>query len=232
MTQDWMDDMLVIVPTRGRPQNMVELIHTWIDTAQFAHLLFVVDDDDPELKNYLAAFEDNRSPGIFLEVDSRARLGGTLNKWSVKKSEEYDVIGFMGDDHRPRTLSWDNKVMDAFETLPNGSGFVYGNDLNWGEGLPTSVFISSDIIETLGFMVPKGMIHLYFDNFWLDFGRALGRIVYLPDVIIEHMHPSVGKAINDAGYQEVNAPTMFDHDREVYEKYQREQMQEDLRKCE
>ena len=57
-------------------------------------------------------------------------------------------------------------------------------------------------------MVPPGMIHLYFDNFWLDFGRAMGKITYLPDVIIEHMHPAVGKAVLDAGYQEVNAPEM------------------------
>lgn len=224
--------MITIVPTRGRPENMVELIHTWNATTQVSHLLFAVDNDDPRLDEYKALFMEHGQEGMYLEIGPRLRLGGTLNKMALKYIETYNVIGFMGDDHRPRTVGWDVQVLDAMMLLPKGSGFVYGNDLNWGEGLPTSVFISSDIIETLGFMVPQGMIHLYFDNFWLDFGRALGRITYLPDVIIEHMHPSVGKAINDAGYQEVNAPEMFDHDRTVYEEYQRTQMIEDLLRCE
>jgi hypothetical protein len=136
----------------------------------------------------------------------------------------------MGDDHRPRTAGWDNTVMDAFEKQGN-TGFVYGNDLIWGEGLPTAVFISSRVIEALGFMIPPGMIHLYFDDFWRDFGRAMGKITYLPDVIIEHMHYSVGKSVQDARYQEVNAPEVYDHDRELYHKYQAERMQEDLKKC-
>lgn len=223
--------MLVIVPTRNRPNNMVELINSWKETAQFAHLLFAVDDDDEFLDEYKRQFIANAVVGMELYVGPRLRLGGTLNALSVKYTDEYSVIGFMGDDHRPRTVGWDNAVMEAFEAQGN-TGFVYGNDLNWGEGLPTAVFISSRIIETLGFMVPKGMIHLYFDNFWLDFGRAMGKITYLPNVVIEHMHPSVGKAVQDAGYTEVNAPEMYDHDRTVYEKYQREQMPEDLLRCE
>lgn len=227
--------MLVIVPTRGRPDNMVELMNVWKETANFAHLIFAVDDDDPRLQEYSDKFIANvgtHTKLFSLRIGRRLRLGGTLNEVANFYTDQYSVIGFMGDDHRPRTPGWDALVMDEFDKLPKKSGFVYGNDLNWGEGLPTSVFISSDIIETLGFMVPPGMIHLYFDNFWLDFGRALGRITYLPHVIIEHMHPSVGKSAQDAGYEEVNAPEMYDHDRAVYEKYQRDQMPEDLLRCE
>lgn len=222
--------MLVIVPTRNRPNNMVELINSWKETVQFAHLLFAVDDDDVDLEEYKRQFETNAVGGMFLHVGPRLRLGGTLNALSVQYTDDYGVIGFMGDDHRPRTPAWDTMVMDAFEGQGD-TGFVYGNDLIWGEDLPTSVFIASDIIKTLGFMVPPGMIHLYFDDFWRDFGRELGKITYLPNMIIEHMHPSVGKSVQDAGYTEVNAPEMYDHDRAVYETYKKEQMSKDVKRC-
>lgn len=223
--------MVVVVPTRGRPDNMVDFIRSWEETTFMADLVFAVDDDDPRLEEYMSSFETHKTDSMSLVVGPRLRLGGTLNKVSSSLKDEYSFVGFMGDDHRTRTQNWDIQVYDAFKALPKCSGFVYGNDLNWGEGLPTSVFISSDILATLGFMVPPGMIHLYFDNFWLDFGRALGRITYLPDVVIEHMHPSVGKATEDAGYVEVNAPEMYDHDRTAYEAYCAGKFQEDLKRC-
>lgn len=221
----------VVVPTRGRPENMVDFIWSWKETTYMADLVFAVDDDDPKLEEYMSSFETCKTDSMSLVVGPRLRLGGTLNNVSSSLKDSYEFIGFMGDDHRTRTQHWDIQVLYSFREFPRCSGFVYGNDLNWGEGLPTSVFISSDIIDKLGFMVPPGMIHLYFDNFWLDFGLALGRITYLPDVIIEHMHPSVGKATQDAGYTEVNAAEMYEHDRKAYEAYCAGPFKEDLKRC-
>ena len=43
---------------------MVELINSWKETAQFAHLLFAVDEDDKDLEEYKRQFIANAVVGI------------------------------------------------------------------------------------------------------------------------------------------------------------------------
>lgn len=208
--------MLVIVPTRGRPENVVRLEQALKDTRTTrADFLYVVDDDDPKAIEY-ARLGLNR----LSILDHRLRLGGTLNWAAWKYVEIYDAIGFMGDDHLPRTEFWDLRILEALDT---GAGrdprVVYGNDLLQGENLPTAVFLHSKIIQALGYMVPPGMIHLYLDNFWKELGQSLNGLVYLPDVVIEHMHPAAGKADWDARYEEVNARDVDLSDRIAFHQY-------------
>jgi len=211
-----MADLLMLVPSRGRPDNIAALVESWRDTTgREAQLLVAVDDDDVELERY-------RALNVELVVGPRLRLGPTLNKLAVERSRDHFAIGFCGDDHRMRTKGWDTLFLDELRDL--GTGIVYGDDLLQRENLPTAVAMTSDIIATLGYMVPPGLIHMYADNFWLALGKELGRIRYLPDVVIEHMHPVAGKAPVDAGYAEVNAPGMYARDRAVFQRWLRESM--------
>lgn len=207
--------MLVIVPSRGRPKNIIDLIESWKTTRTGADLLICIDDDDPEYDAYRAI---TRPPWAMLVHNERLRLGPTLNKWATQMMTEYRMIGFMGDDHRPRTAGWDKRFYEVLggET---GLGVAYGNDLIQGENIPTAVMLTSNIVRALGRMVPVGLVHMYLDNYWRDLGEALGRRTYCNDVIIEHMHPIAGKAEWDAGYREVNSSEIFGADGEFYQHY-------------
>jgi hypothetical protein len=100
-----------------------------------------------------------------------------------------------------------------------GTGIVYGNDLYQGEALPTAPAMTADIVRTLGFMAPPTLRHLYCDNFWLDLGKAAECLRYLPNVVIEHMHPAAGKAQWDEGYRRANAPAQYQRDGDAYREY-------------
>jgi hypothetical protein len=149
---------------------------------------------------------------------------GTLNAAAVEQAGNYKYIGFLGDDHRPRTVGWDDKVIASLEN----HNVVYGNDLLQGENLPTAVFLRSEIIQKLGFMAPPTLVHLYLDNFWLELGKAT-TIEYLPDVIIEHLHPFAGKAEWSDSYREVNDQALYDRDQQAFNEYMATQFAEDLR---
>lgn len=223
------DPMLVIVPTRGRPQNIARLEKALAETDTLnAHVLYAVDPDDPELENYLA-LDLNR---IYLMHD-RLRLGRTLNFLARKYQDSYDVIGFMGDDHVPRTTGWEDKIMETFGVMRaahrhGGDSVlppvVYGNDLLQGAALPTAVFMDARIVRALSYMVPPEIVHLYADNFWKALGEALGTLVYLPDVIIEHVHPAAGKVAMDAGYQEANSAERDSMDHSAWDRYRAESL--------
>ncbi|MFF8299565.1 glycosyltransferase family 2 protein [Streptomyces globisporus] len=213
------DDLLVIIPTRGRPQAVPALVQAWDDTGATADLLFAVDNDDPELSGYKVEAAKLKGDGRFRFVyGKRLRLCGTLNQQAVKAAKRYRFLAFMGDDHRPRPaeMPWDARIR---ECLSGGPGIVYGNDLLQGEAMATAVAMTSDIVATLGYMAPNVLTHLCLDLVWLDWGRGMGRITYLDDMVIEHLHPANGKADLDAGYEEVNSDAMVSADSAAYYDY-------------
>lgn len=205
-------DLLMIVPSRGRPHNITELHDAWsATTTGAAGFLVAADDDDPTLPEYREVCAER---SINLTVGPRLRMVPTLNLVAVEHAPHHFAVGFLGDDHRPRTSGWDAAYLDALRDL--GTGYVYGNDLLAGERLPTQWAQTSDIVQALGAMVPAPVQHLWADNQICDLGHAIDRIRYLPDVIVEHAHPLAGKAAEDDGYREVNAPALYEADRRIY----------------
>lgn len=217
-----MDDLLVIIPTRGRPQAIPEIMQAWDDTGATADVLFCVDKDDPELAAYKqrakALADDSRVRFVFW---ARKRLVGTLNQAAAKNAGDYRFLAFMGDDHRPRSADrpWDERFR---ECLGGGPGIVYGNDLLQGEKMATAVAMTSDIVQTLGYFAPPQLEHLCADLVWVDWGKGMQRITYLDDVVIEHLHPAAGKAPTDAGYEEANSSEQVSKDAGAYYAYRDE----------
>ena len=210
------DDLLMIVPTRGRPDSVPAILDCWRQTGATADLLFAVDDDDPMLAGYREHMETINDPRIHWVTGPRLRLCGTLNQVALQMAPRYRFLAFMGDDHRPRTVGWDERFRIC---LSGGPGIVYGNDLLQGEIMATAVAMTSDIVTTLGYMAPPTLVHLCLDLVWMDWGRGMGRITYLGDVILEHMHPANGKAAMDAGYQECNSSEQSTADATAYFAY-------------
>jgi len=207
--------MLTIIPTRGRNENAIRLYEAINATADFTEVVFAIDADDVETYKGLMA-EIAGLGNVKIVIADRMGMNGTLNHWALWFSPDYDYICFMGDDHLPRTGGWDTKLAEAIGKEP---GIAYGNDLLQGENLPTAVVMSSKIIRATGFMSPPNLKHLFLDNYWLAMGQALGNSNYLPDVILEHMHYTNGKAEHDERYAAVNNAEMHNGDQAIFTEY-------------
>ncbi len=70
--------------------------------------------------------------------------------------------------------------------------------------------------------------HLYIDDYWKTFAGPVGCLYYLPDIIIEHMHPLAGKGQWDEGYKRVNDESVYSADREALEAWRATQMDADI----
>lgn len=214
-------DLLVIVPTRGRPESVQRVIQAWADTGAFsdgAELGFLVDADDPRCADYERAFYADLHGvwGSMHVLPTWQPLVPKLNGWAaLVAGHRHFALGFAGDDHLPRTPGWARAYLDELHAI--GTGIVYGNDGIQGQRLPTQWAMTADIVRALGRMVPADVEHLYCDNAVKDLGEAAGCLRYLPDVLIEHMHPVAGKAAMDAGYARVNRPDQYAKDRAAYE---------------
>lgn len=213
----------MVVPSRGRPHTVAELAAAFRETCTAdTALLFAVDMSDETWPDYERAAEQANPSGrgsVFAIRSPSTSMVEALNlgvRLVLENDWGAEAIGFMGDDHRPRTRGFDRAYLDA---LAAKSGIVYGDDLLQRENLPTQCAMSVTLVKALGHMAPPVLAHLYLDNYWLTLGRTAGCITYLPDVVVEHVHPVAGKAVWDEGYARVNGRSMYLRDREAFEAY-------------
>jgi hypothetical protein len=209
--------MMIIVPTRGRPHIVDEMIGIFAQTRTgIAELCFALDDNDPTLDEYLLALHGHPLWVDYVVGPSRnmgeALRGAAMRVLGVKGP---DAIGFMGDDHRPRTFAWDARFAAGVQRRH----IVYGNDTIQGVNLPTHVVMPAKIVELLHGIAPQVFIHMYLDNYWKALGEGAGCLEYMGDVIIEHMHPIAGKAEWDEGYKRVNDGAIYATDAASYAHY-------------
>lgn len=214
-------DLLIIVPSRGRPENIDRLAKAFAGTT-CVELLVAIDDDDPEAAEYRRVAINHGA--LWLVRDIRRRLVGTLNHIATAEAaKSYRYVGFMGDDHLPRTPGWDVEYIRALDQVGPG-GIVYGDDKIQGPNLPTHVAMDRRIVDVLGYMAPPCLVHMCADNFWRDLGDQLGTLRYLPDVVVEHLHPIALTSAWDDRYAEVNAPAVMEADWAAYERWCADEM--------
>jgi hypothetical protein len=219
--------MLIIVPTRSRPENVAKVVEAWESTGAFddgAELCFAHDQDDPKYPEYFEIFST-------LDVPRRRAFSYLVPTWkpmvhkldqaartyAVRFEGRHFAIGFAGDDHLPRTRGWAGRYMAALAEM--GTGIVSCPDGYRSDDLPTQWAMTADIVRALGRMVPAPVEHLYCDNAIRDLGKAAGCWRWLDDVLIEHMHPlskTSGTAWDDQ-YRRVNREEQFMRDSAAYE---------------
>ncbi|HMD82605.1 MAG TPA: hypothetical protein VKE92_14920 [Anaerolineales bacterium] len=178
--------------------------------------MIIVDDDDPTLSTYYTVLNGVGQVTV-VPAGNRGMVAALQHGLDIHSEHLGFAVGFFGDDHRPRTVGWDTRYLETLREL--GTGFVYGNDLFQGQAIATQVAMTSDIPKALGYICPRGFDHLCVDVVWNDWGTAIDKIVYLDDVIVEHVHYLAGKSAFDKGYAVVNSPQMAHHDNTYYQTY-------------
>ena len=222
--------IVVIIPSRGRPHAAREALASIRRTASLVatSVLIGVDRDDPTLDDYLAfGRQEWTETGLYsvecavvvLGPDETGNLVKATNTLACRVAAEDPsaIIGNLGDDHRPRTKGWDIAVAEALSR----PGVAYGDDLIHGQHLPSAPFVSASIVNGLGWYFLPELEHMYVDDAWRELGRAAGVLRYLPDVVMEHMHPAVGKGEWDELYHRVNAEAAVFRDRARYQAWLR-----------
>lgn len=219
--------LLIIVPTRSRPENVKTVVKAWEDTDAFRHadLCFAHDYDDPRSSEYgealRGALETLASKGPLRRYSLPTwlplvpKLNTVASSYATWFSARYFAIGFAGDDHLPRTHGWAARYLEAL--IEMGTGVTSCPDGYRDDELPTQWAMTADIVRTLGRMVPAPVEHLYCDDAVRDLAKAVGCWRYLDDVLIEHMHPLAKKAKFDAQYRHVNREEQYVHDSHAYE---------------
>jgi glycosyltransferase involved in cell wall biosynthesis len=192
-----MSKISIVFPTRNRPDNVRRLYTSVMETSQTMPEIYVYIDDD-----------DTITPPVCKELGIRYMTGPRMRKMAscfneLAQSAVGDILMYIGDDFIFRTKHWDVSVLDAFSKFPDKILLAYPNDGGWGEQLATAGFLHRNWINAVGYLFPIDFFQ-WADNWLQALADGVGRRVYLGSVLIEHMHPTWGKAAMDATYQEAD----------------------------
>ncbi len=179
----------ILTPTRGRPDNVKRLVDSIFNTAKFPdqiEILFYVDLDDQSFPSEILSENVRliRGPRMWLSVLQNILYANCRG----------EIIMYSGDDLVFKTKAWDEAVTSAMRSYPDKLALIYANDLaTYGESLATHGFIHREWIDTVGIFLAPGRGSL--SDLWVtDVARKLGRLHYLRDVHIAHVHYRQGDA--------------------------------------
>ncbi len=188
----------LIVPTRGRPQQLRTMLESVLATARYPErleVILVVDDDEPGNPKISI-------PGLNIKtaVGPAGRTMGALNSDGYRASRG-DYIMLLNDDVIVRTRGWDRIVYRCFRRFPDRIALVHVNDLLMRDYLCTFPILSRAYCELMGGICPTVYERYRIDDHIEDAFNMLAhlgvrRSIYLPDVIFEHCnainHPTAG----------------------------------------
>ena len=184
------DTIRIIMPTRGRPAQARKAIDSILGTCSGKvpfEIILCCDDDCPKV--------EIESPMVRVVTGPRKSVGRWINH-ALDLPWEFTWIALAGDDVRYVTHDWDTKVVAHPQLI------VYGPDGFQNEGIATHPFIRAEIYKALGYLVPPALSHYCADLFLQQLGRELDSIAYDNKLVIEHLHPAVGKAADDDTYRQ------------------------------
>lgn len=209
--------LALLVPSRGRPHNVVRLLDAMDATCRAQTRLIVgVDDDDPTLPGY-QALADRCEVVVGRAARYRGQLVRWLNDLALWNAQDYPFLGHIGDDNVPHTEGWDVRVIESL--TKQGTGFCFADDLDPGRtpgSLSIHIFMTADVPLQLGYFGPPPIQHMYVDPVWYAWGTRTS-IEFLSDVVIEHRHYSVSDAPMDESYH--HSTGLIPADCERYNEY-------------
>lgn len=203
---DGAGEVVAFSPSRENAAGALDMIRSFYQTVHRVgtEVIVVIDEDDPQREDYLylPGLVKRELVGMGITRPDPPRImvveGGSLTKATnegVERIWDADIIiGHVGDDHRFITPGWDNRIRDA---ILGGAAVAYAYD-GFKSAWASAWWTPAIVPRTLGWLALPGSRHLTIDDAFMDIGAGLGRtpgerLVFLEDVLIEHLHPAGGK---------------------------------------
>lgn len=222
------DRIAIILPVRDAGVNRHERLPRCLDsyyemTENLSDIHLMHDEDECHIYHPIA----EKYPNVINYcIPNGINLMEKINIHAIDIANRYKYVGFIGDDIVFRTR-WESTFIDFLSKQEYGLAFA--NDLiHTTGGLATHPFINSRMILALGFFGCPAVGHHYFDNYWMKIVERLGQIKFFERIIMEHMHPIVGKADSDSLFYEIESN--LELNTKKYSEYMNKEFENDIRK--
>lgn len=188
----------LLCPTRGRPQQALDLYNSFINTQKFKNeLLFCLQEEDPLLEEYIKVFKYNEIMSYFI-----MKSMPTTYIWNqLAKIAKGDLLMLIGDDVVIKTNHWDQIINESIKKYDDHIFVITVDDGRDNQTVPMRCphpIVHKKWIDTLGFFVPPFFSHRFIDSYIRQLAIKLGRFIELKSIVFEHkkflyIHDQTGK---------------------------------------
>ncbi len=197
----------LLCPTRSRVPNTRRFVRSVYRTcAEPAHveLLFYVDDDDPQVSDYVRLMSDLKieCPG-FRAVELIVGPPMSISKsWNVAAARcSGDLLMMANDDQLYVDYGWDYYLDRYAGESRDGIFALFFEDGQYPPGSGDFPIVSRRWYETLGYFTP-GIFEFWYNEAWIfDIARRLARIRRIPRILVDHLHYTQYKGVFDQTYR-------------------------------
>ena len=185
----------ILLPTRGRPEQAERLLKSVVEmSADLNRIEIILYVDEHDTASH--AIQCDGLP-INKIIGPRLSMGG-LNTACLERSTG-NIIVPLNDDMVIRTPDWDQRIAEIHESFPDRVYLAYPNDLYTGEMLCSTPILSRTTCAVLTHPFPEAYQGGFIDYHLMDIFKRLqvlgeARMVYLGDVVVEHLHYQYGKS--------------------------------------
>lgn len=195
---------LFLLPVRQRAHRIPALL----ERLGSARVLFILDQNDPQLKEYRELLA-GRETLILPEYHTSKKLNVAFDK-----NPNEPAYGFLGDDLLlPEDPEWSSILASS---VPR-HGLAFCDDGIHGPRLPTHPVLCGDLVRALGWFAHPCFHHNGIDIVWREIAYAFGGCTYVMDISFSHQHRCLDPSRNDSTYQKADAS--IPHDQAAGERF-------------
>jgi hypothetical protein len=193
----------ILLPTRGRKSLAERFMASAIKLSKSPEkieFILYVDEDDLESQTITVDNFECR-----MVIGPRCNMGVCNSRCLKESVGEIIILG--NDDVVIRTAGWDEKIRIMHDSLPDQIYLAYPNDLNKGEKLSAFPVMSRKTCDLVSQPFPIIYKGAFIDTHLMEIFIRLkkignDRIIYMNDVVFEHLHFRVGKVEIDQTYKD------------------------------
>ena len=192
----------LLVPTRNRPIQLRKLIISAYETASdpdSVEFCFYINDEgaSTDSEEVITSFNNKN---LRFKRGEKCILGELWNR--ALELATADILWHGNDDIVFRTSGWDKVILDAFEACKDKILFVYPANGNPKQQSGTHGFLHRNWVDVIGYFTAPYFSSDCCDGWLNEVAISLGRRVFVPNVLLEHMHFTLKKSSMDSVYAE------------------------------
>lgn len=196
----------ILCPSRGRPFKLSRMIASAIVLANNPadiNFFIGIDKDDLAFSKYMQEIRSARiwTNRVHVTIEN-VRTPSITHNNNLAQVATGDILVLVGDDCVFRTRGWDSQVLNLWNQYPDNILIAYFND-GRNRQKAEHFAIHKDWIKATGHLCPPIFEHFCLDM-WLEWiAKRLQRLIWLPNLVIEHMHPKYGKDEKDETFHHI-----------------------------
>jgi len=198
--------LLIVFPTRGRRDKFFTTLDTYYSTLSdisSIHFHISLDDDDIEMNRDDVREKLNGYLNLTYTYGEHLDKIPKFNRDIHSVSYAWDIVIATADDMIPIVKGWDDRIRsDMLSYYKDLDGALFYDDGLQHSKINTLPIMGRTYFNRFNYIWYPGYKSLRCDVEYTEVGFYLGKLKYIPEVIIEHRHPIKDKSKQD--YVHVN----------------------------